>query len=54
MEPIDAKIIDAVRKVRSTVMKLTHDATNPHNDYTYLSIDSYYQQVVPAASHALL
>jgi len=38
-----------VQKVRSNVKRLTHDAHNPHSDYTYVSIDAYYERVIPIA-----
>lgn len=49
---VDPKIAEAVRAVRLQIKKLTHDADNQHGGYTYVSIDTYYQQVIPIASGA--
>lgn len=49
---VDPKIAEAVRTVRKTIKKLVHDEQNQHGGYSYVSIDTYYQQVIPVASEA--
>lgn len=49
---VSPKIIDAVLAVRKNVKKLSHNATNPHANYKYASIDKYYTDVVPLANEA--
>lgn len=50
--PAPKEIIEAIKKVRGEVGSIKHDASNPHGEYTYVSIDRYYEKVGKAVTAA--
>lgn len=49
---VPKEIVAAVMAVRSNVKSLKKDDKNIHGGYTYVSIDSYYENIVPIANKA--